>query len=49
MKKILLAWVGLSALFTMATAQTTPFRWVDPLEVGPVVHGVGWVAKIVKQ
>ena len=42
MKKILLAWVGLSALFTMATAQTAPFRWVDPLEAGPVVHGVGW-------
>ncbi len=42
MKKILLAWVGLAALLTVASAQTAPFRWVDPLEAGPVVHGVGW-------
>ncbi len=49
MKKIFLSLVGLAALFTVAAAQTAPFRWVDPLEVGPVVHGVGWVAKIVKQ
>ena len=42
MKKILLALVGLAALFTLASAQTAPFRWVDPLDAGPVVHGVGW-------
>lgn len=42
MKKIFLSLVGLAALFTVAAAQTAPFRWFDPLEAGPVVHGVGW-------
>lgn len=42
MKKILLALVGLVALFPVVLAQTAPFNWIDPLEAGPVVHGVGW-------
>ena len=47
MKKRILSLLALAALFclapTLVRAQAlAPFRWIDPLEVGPVVHGVGW-------
>jgi lysophospholipase L1-like esterase len=46
MKKALLALAALVALFGSALAvqaqQLAPFRWLDPLDEGAVVHGVGW-------
>ena len=47
MKKRLLSLLALAALFCLAPAfvraqQLAPFRWLDPLDEGAVVHGVGW-------
>ena len=42
MKKKLLLLAALLAVVSALRAQPEPFRWVDPLEAGPVVHGVGW-------
>ena len=47
MKKRLLSLLALAALVCLAPAfvraqQLAPFRWLDPLDEGAVVHGVGW-------
>ena len=44
MRKLFLSLVVVAAglfLGPAALAQA-PFKWIDPLEAGPVVHGVGW-------
>lgn len=43
MKRILFALALLLGAAAYALAQPlAPFKWIDPLEQGPVVHGVGW-------
>ena len=44
MRKLLfsLAIVAAGLLSSPAASAQTPFKWIDPLEAGPVVHGVGW-------
>ena len=44
MRKLLfsLAIVAAGLLSSPAASAQIPFKWIDPLEAGPVVHGVGW-------
>ena len=44
MKKQILSLIAVAAGFFwgLAASAQVPFKWVDPLEAGPVVHGVGW-------
>ena len=59
MKKTFFSLMAFAVLFCLALTGAprclaqkpaeAPLKWFDPLEAGPVVHGVGWVAKIVKQ
>ena len=43
MKRFLsLFFVAAGLLLGLSASAQSPFKWIDPLEVGPVVHGVGW-------